>query len=274
MTYQSQETSVEAGQPVELYTFTLGTLPFYYTSSEDEIPVGVNTFLPRAISRENTREDPSKRDQDFVVRLPTDDDVSRAFIGTLPGIRVSLKVQRFHRTDTPTPEVVTIFDGFVNAARFEKQGKECVLISRSVIASNGRTIPRRTFQGPCNHVLYDPLTCKVDDTDAAFRAATRTVTSQVGNLLTVSGISPAYADGWFTGGYVEDIAGNDFRLILDHTGGVLTLLIPFSTPPTLVNVFAGCAHDIATCSAKFDNVLNYGGFPFVPNNNPFQTGLV
>lgn len=274
MTYQAKETSVEDGRPVEVYTFTVGAQQFFYTSAEDVVAIGSTSFTPRPISRENTREDPARRDQDFVVRLPTSDDVAQFFVGVMPGIRVRLKVQRFHRSDTPTPEVVTVFDGFVNAARFEKQARECILVSRPVLASNGRTIPRRTYQGPCNHVLYDPLTCKVDDTDAAFRAANRTVTSQVGNVLTVVGISPAYPDGHFTGGYVEAIGQNDFRLILDHVGATLTLLLPFSQIPPLVNVFAGCAHDVATCSSKFDNLLNYGGFPFVPTRNPFQSGIV
>ena len=273
MTYQSKETSIEDGRPVEVYTFTVGAQQFFYTSAEDVVTIGSTNFTPRPISRENTREDPARRDADFVVRLPTSDDVAQTFVGQLPGVRVRLKVQRFHRSDTPTPEVVTVFDGFVNAARFEKQGRECVLVSRPVLASNGRTIPRRTYQGPCNHVLYDPLTCKVDDTDPAFRAANRTVTSQVGNVLTVSGISPAYPDGHFTGGYVEAIGQNDFRLILSHVGSTLTLLLPFAQVPPLVNVFAGCAHDVDTCSVKFDNVLNYGGFPFVPTKNPFQTGI-
>lgn len=274
MTYLSLETSVESGQPVEVYEFLAGSAQFFYTSAKGSVVVGVTTYEPRVISRENLKEDPSKRDFDFIVRLPTSDEVSQRFLGVLPGIRMRLRVKRFHRTDTPTPQVVTIFDGYVNTVKFERNGKQAVFVSRSVIASNGRTIPRRRYAAHCGHVLYDPLTCKVDSTSATFRAANRTVSSQVGRILTVSGISPAYADGWFTGGFVEALGINDFRLILDHTGSVLTLLVPFSQQPTLVNVFAGCDHDPVTCSGKFGNFEHYGGFPFVPIKNPFQSPIV
>jgi len=274
VTYLAKEVSVEAGQPVELYEFTVGSTPYFYTSAEDAITVGAQVYTPKPIRRDALKEDPSNRDFDFKVYLPTTDPVSQHFLGVLPGVRVRLHVSRFHRTDTPTPELRDIFDGFVNGVQFENNGKQAVIVSRTMLASNGRTIPRRTYQGKCNHVLYDPLTCKVDDTDAAFRASTRTVVSQVGRLLTVSGISPAYADGWFTGGYVEAIGLSDFRLVLEHTGSLLTLLIPFSQQPTFVNVFAGCNHDPVDCSDKFDNFMHYGGFPFVPTKRIFETGLL
>ena len=47
-----------------------------------------------------------------------------------------------------------------------------------------------------------------------------------------------------------------------------------------VVVLAGCDHSVTTCDTKFNtpedtqsNVINYGGFPFVPGKNPFETGL-
>ena len=46
--------------------------------------------------------------------------------------------------------------------------------------------------------------------------------------------------------------------------------------PTLgqtVDVFAGCDHSLAICESKFANVINYGGFPFVPIKNPFNSSL-
>ena len=40
-----------------------------------------------------------------------------------------------------------------------------------------------------------------------------------------------------------------------------------------IDLFAGCAHDLTTCDVKFDAVLDYGGFPFVPRKNPFNVTL-
>jgi uncharacterized phage protein (TIGR02218 family) len=188
---------------------------------------------------------------------------------------VRLTVKRFHRNDLPTPEVVQIFDGFIQAASFgNADGKVCSLVARTVLASIRRQFPRRTFQNACNHVIYDTTTCKVDDTDPTFRASALGVASMVGNLLTVSsGLSGIYTDGWMNGGYVEVVGGSDYRLIQDHTANVLTLMQPFATTPTSVNVFAGCGHSVAICKSKFDNVDNYGGFAFVPTKNPFESGI-
>jgi hypothetical protein len=274
LTFQAFETSTEAGCPVEVFRFQVGSTEYYYTSAEDEVTLASQLYVPKAISRADNAEGPANRDHDFAVVLPTSDPVAQFFTGNLPGKRVRLTVSRFHRDDTPTPEVVVIFDGRVMSAGFRKKLKETVLTARPLLSSVGRVMPARTCQSQCNHTLYDPNTCKVDDTDPAFRAAAKNVAGQSGNLLAVGGLG-AYAAGWFTGGYVEDIANSDFRTILDDDGaGNLTLLLPFATQPSTVNVFAGCAHDIAVCKSKFDNVINFGGFAFVPRKNPFETGVV
>jgi uncharacterized phage protein (TIGR02218 family) len=270
MTYSGNETSTEGGRPVEIYVFTTGGTIQRYTSAEDEVTVGVNTYEPVAIRRSDTADGPEEREHDFTFELPSSDEVAQLFAGVLTGDRTRVTVSRYHRGDTPTPEVVVIFDGYVQSARFTDDLAVCRITARSVISSLGRQAPARTFQAMCNHVLY---TCRVDDTDSSFRASAVSATSQVGSLLTVSGLG-AFAAGWFTGGYVEEIGTGIRRLILNDDGaGGLTLLVPFAVAPTTVNVFAGCDHTGATCQSKFDNLINFGGFPFVPTKNPFSTGL-
>lgn len=276
MSFDSIETSIEGGQPVEVYEITAGAQSFFYTSDEADQTVGVQiyTAIP-GLQRGNQEEGPDKREHDFQIELPTSNALAQLFTGVLPGFRVRLQVRKFHRSDTPTPEVVQIFDGFVQSASFKRKTKKTILSARVSLASIGKQIPRRTFQASCNHVLYDPLTCQVDDTDIAFRASVLSVASQVGNVLTVSsGLSGTYTDGFMNGGFLEIVGGSDFRLILDHVGNVLELLLAFSVAPSVVNVFAGCAHTIAVCKSKFNNVDRYGGFAFVPTKNIFQTGLV
>lgn len=36
---------------------------------------------------------------------------------------------------------------------------------------------------------------------------------------------------------------------------------------TRVRLTAGCDKSVATCRAKFDNVVNYRGFPFLPSED-------
>lgn len=276
MSYSAFETSIEGGQPVEIYDIVAGAQSFFYTSAEDDVLVGAQTYTAVAgLQRGNNTEGPERREDDFQIELPTTDPLAQLFTGVLPGFRVRLTVRRYHRDDLPTPEVIETFDGFIQSASFKLNIRKTILTARPVIASIGKQIPRRTYQSACNHVLYDAATCKVDDTNPAFRASALAVTSMVGNTLTVtSGLMGVYADGFMNGGFVEIIGGADFRAILVHVGNVLELMLPFSLTPSSVNVFAGCGHTIAVCKSKFDNVDRFGGFAFVPTRNVFQTGLL
>lgn len=42
---------------------------------------------------------------------------------------------------------------------------------------------------------------------------------------------------------------------------------------TKLSLYAGCDKLNTTCNQKFSNILNFGGFPFIPNDNPF-TGTI
>lgn len=276
MTYDSNETSTEAGRPVEVFHFTIGATHYYYTSSESAETLSAQEYEPVAISRTEFKDGPKERNADFQVRLPTTDPVAQLFIGRLPGTRIRITVSRFHRDDLPTPQVALIFDGYAQSATFEEHFKITVLTCRPTLSSSGQTIPPRTFQNACNHELYDPLTCKVDSTNPLYRASVKPVVSQVGSLLVVTGLG-AYAADWFVSGFVEAIDTGDFRLVLAEEGtGNLRLLMPFPATPSTVNVFAGCDHTgmgAHGCGPKFNNGDNYGGHFFVPKRNPFQTGI-
>jgi hypothetical protein len=62
---------------------------------------------------------------------------------------------------------------------------------------------------------------------------------------------------------------------LAQAGDVLTLILPFSVDMVgkVVTVYAGCDRSIAMCVAKFDNLNNFRGCPYVPTKNIFLTGL-
>lgn len=278
MSYESLETSVEESRPVELYEFSLGATSYAYTSAEDDITIVADTWLARAIKRGKVEEGPKRRSSDFAVTLPSSDALSQNFLGIMPGVRVPMTVKRFHRGDTSSggnPEVITIFSGWVLSANFAKNGKECKLTARHALANLGRIIPSRSYASQCSHILYDSTTCQVDDTNPSFRISADDVVSQASNDLTVTSIvSGGFSDGDFNSGYVEAIGTNDFRLIIGQVGNVLTLLTPFGTVPSTVNIFRGCPHGIEACHDDFSNVINFGGFAFVPTRNPYTSGVL
>jgi uncharacterized phage protein (TIGR02218 family) len=100
------------------------------------------------------------------------------------------------------------------------------------------------------------------------------------SVATVTGISglvlsvDALADKPYAGGFVEWVDGDgnaERRFIRDFSGTDLTLTQPFQgiAVDDEVTVSPGCDHTMATCDEVYDNLPNYGGFPFIPQKNPF-----
>lgn len=270
MTYDQFETSEDSAEPVELFTFSFGSEVYTYTSTEDVVIVDSVTYTPDALKRDSTKEGPANRRAEFAVEMPAENDFAQLFSGVPPGNRIQLEVRRYHRPDTPTPEVRVIFEGYVTGIEFIQDCTKARVKARSEIASLSKTAPRVAYQAQCNAVLFDGE-CQV--VEALFSDSGVTVDAIDGRTMTVSAASKE-ADGWYTGGIVELVDGSDARLILSHTGSDLELLLPFRDPqPTIVTIRAGCDHLADTCASKFSNLINFRGYKDVPTKNPFQVGI-
>lgn len=269
MTFDGTESSQASGSPVELYEFLLGAQAFRFTSGESEITFNGATYEPVEIKRSRIAVTQEQRAQVVEVDLPSSNPLVRRFINSVPGSRVVLNIRRFHTLDG-TSETVTIFKGVAQSVGFTVDGLRAKVAVLPITEALSRQLPRFTFQGPCNHVLYDSQ-CKVVSGNHKF---TGTVSDVSDNVITVPGIGAEPAPKSYVAGFVS-LGGVDFRMILSTSGDDLTLLLPFDVNVTgqEVDVFEGCGHDIETCRTQFDNVENYGGFHFVPLRNPFDTGI-
>jgi hypothetical protein len=270
MTYTAQEESIEAGQPVELYLFTIGGAQYPYTNAEDEITKSSVTYTPEAISRTKIKNEASKVFSQLTVKMPVSNVFAKLFVGIPPGERARLKIRQFHRTDV-AGELATIFDGLVSQVSFVQKGKVAKLIARPITSLGQNQVPKRTNQGLCNFNVYDSRCGLVEST----WQETGTVTSVSGNDLTTSGLTNVGggADYW-EAGYVR--FGEERRLIVAQSSNVLTLSLEFKENPdgeSLIFV-PGCKLRRADdCRTKFSNEINFGGFPYVPIKNPFESGI-
>lgn len=267
MTFLEYEESVEGGQPFELYHFSVGLEDFYYTSAEDSIVYGGNTYVSRPLKRNATDQSTEEGRGKLEITMLSDDPVCSRYIGVVPPSPMYVTVTKFHRGDLLDGRV--LWTGRIVMATFIENAALCKITAIASESVFSRQIPPYKYQGLCNHFLYDD-NCAV--TAAAFLYV-GTATAVTGVQLTVAGLTAAKGAGWAVGGKV--VIGADIRLIMAQTGDVLTLSMPFMSDPTSqsVDVYAGCDHTVATCSSKFSNNENYGGFPFVPTKNPFQSGL-
>ncbi len=287
MTYEAFETSLESGQPVELYKFTAGNLVFRFTSSQDETITfgppapgdvqGTYTSIP--ISRGTIQNSANaSRTDGIAITMPSSEPLAQRYISIVPGVRTQLVIFRYHRSDLPNPEFITAFEGDVQTVAYRKAGREAVMQVLSLARARGRAVPRFTYQGPCNHMLYD-VRCKISETDPTFEkfltVSAVDVTQTVLTVTGAGGFTPA-AD-FFLSGFIE--FEDDFRGVVAQ-GGVgfedLTILVPFVNNPVgqQIRVLAGCLlRLVVDCENKFANVINFGGWPYVPTKNPFATGI-
>lgn len=128
-------------------------------------------------------------------------------------------------------------------------------------------MPRKVLQPGCGWVLGD-AGCTVD-------LALYTFPYAVGAGTTANAITTSTAisepSGSFTQGMLTFTSGKNVGLsvgIAMHIGNVLTLSVAplFSVAlGDTFNAIYGCDHTAQTCLQKFNNQINYGGEPFIPN---------
>lgn len=145
---------------------------------------------------------------------------------------------------------------------------------RSMAHVLGQTVGR-TFQASCDAALGNAR-CGVNLDAASFRGSGAVLDLLRDRAVTASGLA-GFAAGWFAFGTVEWASGvNAGRRaeVLSHSLvdgiAILTLLEapvrPIGTGDGFV-VRAGCDKRLATCNAKFANVVNFRGFPHIPGDD-------
>jgi len=261
------ESSAEASRPLEIYTITQGSQIYRYTSDSFEVTVGSYTWEAEGIERGEVKFGPEARNETLTLTFPATNRFAAAYAMSASPERAEVIITRLQRDESPTFNTqVVMYRGLIASAVFSQDGATVQIICRTREASASRACPNYSYMGMCNHILYG-TGCGVNP--AAYNHI-GVVTAVSGNTITVDGAS-GQPDGYWTGGYVKPTAASDFRLVIAHSGNVLTLLLPFDSVLGLdVQVFAGCDHTLNDCANKFDNVQNYGGFAWVPNRNPFN----
>lgn len=264
MSFDSRETSVYDGQPVECFQFTRGESAWLLTSADVAITLpGVGVFEPSAIeaSGRELRED---SEQDGIeLLLPRTSEIIAPFISFHPSEVTWVRVYRVHRGDEDYPRC--IFFGAISNTPFTRDGSIARVQCASLLSLYQRRVPGLAYTAQCNRVLYGPG-CDLDPED--FKGVLN-VSSFSGSEITSPGLS-LFQNGYFTAGLVQR-ANGERRFITLHDGYSLYLMSPFTeqiTPGESVTAYAGCPLTRAACIEKFDNVAKFLGFEWIPTKDP------
>jgi uncharacterized phage protein (TIGR02218 family) len=132
-----------------------------------------------------------------------------------------------------------------------------------------------TYERTCSARLGDSR-CKVDLTSPVYHGMATITSDGPSTDLQVSGISGFAAD-WFSGGTLTFSSGRNAGLAFEVKSHLRTagadFLVLWMPPPFPVaagdagTVTAGCRKTFAICKSKFDNHLNFRGFPHIPGTD-------
>ena len=161
-----------------------------------------------------------------------------------------------------------------NLGEVKRQGLAFSAEFRSIANRLNQKIGQ-TYERTCSAQLGDGR-CKVDLTSATYRGSATAETAGPTAQIIVAGLS-GYAKDWFSGGTLLFTAGANAGLrfeIKSHlrTSGadIVELWMPTPFPVAIgdtATVTAGCRKTFAICKSKFDNHVNFRGFPLVPGTD-------
>ena len=209
-------------------------------------------------------------DNSEAVGVLSDPSISEADIraGLFDGAEVELWLVNW--ADTAARR--RIFRG--NLGEIERSGSSFTCELRGLSDRLNRPIGR-SYQKRCGAVLGDGA-CKVD-TDAPEVSVSLPVVRIVGgNELWLAG-GDAYAEGWFSRGRATVASGagvgasgsvkRDRLIAGQRVVEMWSFLSAGLQPGDMVRLVAGCDKRAETCRAKFDNFLNFRGFPDIPGED-------
>lgn len=266
MSFDAQERAIDTAQPIELYEFTYGVNKFLYTTQATNYVVGNTVYEAIPISRQSMKISTDSRRDQLILTAPRDFQIAQFFKISSPGEPINLTIKKKHRNDT---EAIVEWLGRVMAAEWGGSGVKLTCESvYSVIQKRGLT---RVYSYACPFTLYGKE-CKVD---AGAYKRTATLTAVNATVLTSVDFG-TQVDGYWTGGYISWESPDKIlftRFVTGHSGNQISLSQQLQglAVGDRVDIYPGCNHTLETCRYKFNNLLNYGGFPWIPNKNPFTS---
>jgi uncharacterized phage protein (TIGR02218 family) len=181
------------------------------------------------------------------------------------------------RSPQPWTSPLNAANGFVltdifagRVAEIDVTRTEATITINSFVELLSRPMPRNLYQAPCRWTLFD-AGCAIADTSFKTNGIVGKVLSQSAILSSaLVATENYYALGrlvWTSGpnvGFPLGVRASQQSIV----GSVVVAFIR-PAPFTIVagnafTIYAGCDKSLSTCTTKFSNAINFGGYPFIP----------
>ncbi|MBZ9794319.1 hypothetical protein [Mesorhizobium sp. ES1-4] len=279
MSYDTPESSVDDGEPYFLYLFNNGVTKHRFTSDADAFmadPEETGTpqkWYPSSISHTEIEQTGNIEKNAVDITFPLSDPYARTL--QKPGSEVvTATIWRGHHTD-PDGELEVFWKGRVVDTADQK-------LNIKVTVEHASTSMRRTgcaaqYMRPCRHALYFPG-CNLNVDDWKIPA---TVSAVTGGLLLTIAEAAAETDQWYKAGvviydglygWVGDQIGDQVTLIASGIEGLAERIAADGSAAVFIAPGCDLSSGPTGCD-KFDNTIEYGGFEFMADVNPFSQSI-
>lgn len=267
MPYNDDETSNTDSRPIELFSF-LGTFNDYYmTSYSLPIVSSGRLYVPTTLKRSQLKVGTQEQtDSALEIEIPFDNPMVLEYAYDNAPPSLVMKMRRCHESNYN--DTALLWTGRVTGFSVDGRISKLRVPSLFSYILEGNT-PTPRFQAPCNHVLYDSR-CGVNP---ALHQHIATVTSIVGNQIAVNSLP--FSPGEGAAGVMISNSGEQ-RMIISNVGTSVTVTYGFSSLNVgdTITLRKGCDHSFeGHCKTRFSNGPRFGGFPLVPDRNPFTSTL-
>lgn len=228
------------------------------------IAVGGDTYehTPSSINHSRLVHEELVNKQSLTLTLPLTDPLSQdlAVNGVVPDISVTVfAVDLDDPFDTPLSRAV-VWKGRITG--ISSKDAETAIEVESIITRLRREGNRARYSKTCRHALYGPG-CGLNRNNFQETRVAGAVSNDKQRVIISN-----FSGGFNLSGGIVDFQGVLYY-VLDYTGNVATLDRPSNiSEGDTVTIHPGCARVPGDC-LRFNNIINYGGFPFIPRDNPF-----
>lgn len=277
MTYAAQETSVADGRPYWLYRFanSNGTVTRLASTETDltrtdPVTSTSQTWTAAPIAHGNLEQSGTVERASVEFTFPLSNAFGASFLDVTAHV-TTLTIYRGHLSDGSN-ELRPVWKGRVVGAR--AVDARVIVTGETVHTSLRNPGCRARTMRICRHALYQSG-CNLDKADFAVLGTASNVN---GRVVTVAEAIPAAAND-YRAGIIE--WNGIFGFVRTHSGSTLTLLTAIpgleeafdADGPQSVTLYPGCDQSLARCTDRFENNLNFGGFPWMTSLNPFNSSI-
>jgi hypothetical protein len=243
---------------IELYEIVSESATNYYNSSDEVVSYNGESYIPAVIKRDSISYNSELEVTSLTIRVGLIEDPFYSFLNNHFHEEIQINILKYFPYNGG---VSPLFSGFLNDISIT--GNEAAVNVVGIESFLNQTIPKFYYQPACNNTLFDSF-CSLT---ASSYAENEVITNISSDGLSLSGLFSTTENYLL---YGQAVFGTERRMIVYHSASLIQVRFAFNSlevNDTIV-VYPGCNKTLSQCVSRFNNKVNFLGFPYIPKKNP------